>query len=66
MGQEAGACRWHLTGYAAVASSPFTTYTLPAHTPGALQPKGTTLLTRQTEVYDRAAPVPRSATSRTG
>jgi subtilase family serine protease len=40
---------------AATASSPFITYSLPARTPGALQPKGTTLLVQQTQVYDPAA-----------
>jgi subtilase family serine protease len=53
--QWKAALRAPLSTQAATASSPFTTYTLPAHTPGALQPKGATLLTRQTEVYDRAA-----------
>jgi Pro-kumamolisin, activation domain len=53
--QWQAALRAPLSTQAATASSPFTTYTLPAHTPGALQPKGTRLLTRQTEVCDRAA-----------
>jgi subtilase family serine protease len=53
--QWKAALRAPLSTQAATASSPFTTYTLPAHTPDALQPKGTTLLTRQTEVYDPAA-----------
>ena len=39
----------------ATASSPFTTYSLPAHTPDALQPEGTRLLMRQAQVYDPAA-----------
>ena len=39
----------------ATASSPFATYTLPAHTPGALQPTGTSLLLSQAQVYDPAA-----------
>jgi subtilase family serine protease len=53
--QWKAALRAPLSTQAATASSPFTTYTLPAHTPAALQPKGTSLLTRQAEVYDRAA-----------
>ena len=44
-----------LSTKAATASSPFTTYTLPAHTPGALQPTGTSLLLSQAQVYDPAA-----------
>jgi hypothetical protein len=39
----------------ATASSPFATYTMPAHTPGALQPTGTSLLLSQAQVYDPAA-----------
>ncbi|HET6187213.1 MAG TPA: S53 family peptidase, partial [Trebonia sp.] len=44
-----------LSTKAATAASPFTTYTLPAHTPGALQPTGTSLLLSQAQVYDPAA-----------
>ncbi|MDT4946236.1 MAG: hypothetical protein QOH14_2969, partial [Pseudonocardiales bacterium] len=44
-----------LTQQAATASNPFITYGLPAHTPAALQPSGTGLLLRKTEVYDAAA-----------
>jgi kumamolisin len=44
-----------LSTKAATASSPFTTYTLPAHTPGALQPTGTSLLLSQAQVYDPGA-----------
>jgi subtilase family serine protease len=40
---------------AATASNPFTSYTLPAKTPAALQPAGTTLLMRSAQVYDPAA-----------
>jgi subtilase family serine protease len=36
-------------------SSPFITYSLPARTPPALQPSGTTLLLPETEVYDPTA-----------
>jgi kumamolisin len=41
-----------LSKQAATASSPFITYTLPAQTPAALQPSGTSLLLPQTLVYD--------------
>jgi kumamolisin len=44
-----------LSTKAATASSPFITYSLPAHTPGALQPKGSSLLLSQAQVYDPAA-----------
>ena len=40
---------------AATASSPFTTYTLPAKTPAALQPSGAVLLLNSAQVYDPAA-----------
>ena len=40
---------------AATASSPFITYSLPAQTPAALQPSGSTLLLPETEVYDPTA-----------
>jgi subtilase family serine protease len=43
-----------LAEQAATASSPFTTYSLPAKTPAALQPPGTALLLRTAEVYDPA------------
>jgi kumamolisin len=43
-----------LSTKAATASSPFITYSLPAHTPGALQPKGSSLLLSQAQVYDPA------------
>ena len=39
----------------ATASNPFITYSLPARTPAALHPSGTTLLVQTTEVYDAAA-----------
>jgi subtilase family serine protease len=44
-----------LTKQAATASNPFTSYTLPAKTPAALQPAGTTLLMRSAQVYVPAA-----------
>jgi subtilase family serine protease len=44
-----------LTQQAATASNPFTSYTLPAKTPAALHPSGTTLLMRSAQVYDPAA-----------
>jgi subtilase family serine protease len=44
-----------LSEQAATASSPFTTYSLPARTPPALQPPGTSLLLPETEVYDPTA-----------
>jgi hypothetical protein len=44
-----------LSTKAATASSPFITYSLPAHTPGGLQPKGTSLLLSQAQVYDPGA-----------
>ena len=44
-----------LTEQAATASNPFTTYSLPAKTPAALQPSGTVLLLRSAQVYDPAA-----------
>ena len=44
-----------LTEQAATASDPFITYGLPARTPAALQPSGTALLLRNTQVYDPAA-----------
>jgi kumamolisin len=44
-----------LSTKAATASSPFITYSLPAHTPGALQPQGSSLLLSQAQVYDPAA-----------
>ena len=50
-----------LSTKAATASSPFITYTLPAHTPGALQPTGTSLLLSQAQVYDPAAEGHRSS-----
>jgi subtilase family serine protease len=44
-----------LTEQAATASNPFTTYSLPAKTPAALQPSGTALVLRSAQVYDPAA-----------
>jgi subtilase family serine protease len=44
-----------LTEQTATASNPFTSYSLPAKTPAALQPAGTTLLMRSAQVYDPAA-----------
>ena len=44
-----------LSEQAATASSPFTTYTLPAKTPSALQPSGAVLLLNSAQVYDPAA-----------
>jgi subtilase family serine protease len=44
-----------LSEQAATPSSPFTVYGLPDHTPGALQPSGTTLLLPEAAVYDPAA-----------
>ena len=44
-----------LSTKAATASNPFITYSLPAHTPGALQPKGSSLLLSQAQVYDPGA-----------
>jgi kumamolisin len=44
-----------LSTKAATASNPFTTYSLPAHTPGALQPTGTSIVLSQAQVYDPAA-----------
>jgi subtilase family serine protease len=44
-----------LTEHAATASNPFIFYSLPAKTPAALQPSGTTLLLPTTQVYDPAA-----------
>jgi subtilase family serine protease len=43
-----------LSEQAATPSSPFTVYTLPAETPAALQPSGSTLLLQEAEVYDAA------------
>ena len=40
---------------AATASNPFTSYSLPAKTPAALQPSGTGLLLQNAQVYDPAA-----------
>ncbi len=40
---------------AATASNPFTSYSLPAKTPAALQPPGTALLLNNAQVYDPAA-----------
>jgi kumamolisin len=39
----------------ATAANPFTTYTLPAHPPAALHPSGTSVLLRQTQIYDPTA-----------
>jgi subtilase family serine protease len=47
-----------LTQQAAKASSPFTSYTLPAKTPAALQPSGATLLLNSAQVYDPSAQAP--------
>jgi subtilase family serine protease len=44
-----------LTQQAATASSPFTSYSLPAKTPAALEPSGATLLVSSAQVYDPAA-----------
>jgi subtilase family serine protease len=44
-----------MSEHAATASSPFTVYTLPDHTPAALHPSGTSLLLPEAEVYDPAA-----------
>jgi subtilase family serine protease len=44
-----------LSNQAATSSSPFTTYTLPARMPKALQPKGTALLLPEAQVYDPSA-----------
>jgi len=44
-----------LTEQAATASDPFTTYSLPAKTPAALQPAGAALLLRSAQTYDPAA-----------
>jgi hypothetical protein len=44
-----------LSKQAATAASPFITYSLPAQTPAALQPSGTSLLLPQTLVYDPTA-----------
>jgi len=44
-----------LTEQAATASNPFTTYSLPAKTPAALQPSGAALLLRSAQTYDPAA-----------
>ena len=44
-----------LTVQAATASSPFTTYALPAKTPDALHPSGTALLLHSAQVYDPVA-----------
>jgi subtilase family serine protease len=44
-----------LTEQAATASNPFTSYSLPAKTPAALQPSGAVLLLRSAQVYDPAA-----------
>ena len=44
-----------LTEQAATASNPFTTYSLPAKTPAALQPSGAVLVLRSAQVYDPAA-----------
>ena len=44
-----------LSKQAATRSSPFTGYTLPARTPAALHPSGTSLLVTQVLVYDRTA-----------
>jgi subtilase family serine protease len=46
---------------AGTASSPFTTYSLPASTPPALQPTRTSLLLPETEIYDPAAEGRRAA-----
>jgi subtilase family serine protease len=43
-----------LTEQAATESNPFTSYSLPAKTPAALQPQGTVLLLRSVQVYDPA------------
>lgn len=54
-----------LTRQSATASNPFTSYTVPAKTPAALQPSGTTLLLPTAQVYDPSAegrhPYPGSA-----
>jgi subtilase family serine protease len=44
-----------LTEQAATASNPFTTYSLPAKTPAALQPSGAVLLLGSAQVYEPAA-----------
>ena len=44
-----------LTVQPATASSPFTTYTMPAKVPSALEPAGSALLLSQTQVYDPTA-----------
>jgi subtilase family serine protease len=44
-----------LTEQAATSSNPFTTYSLPAKTPAALQPSGAVLVLRSAQVYDPAA-----------
>jgi subtilase family serine protease len=44
-----------LTEQPATASNPFISYSLPAKTPAALQPSGTSLLLQNTQVYDPAA-----------
>jgi len=44
-----------LSKQAATASSPFITYSLPAQTPAALQPSGSSLLLPETQVYDPTA-----------
>jgi subtilase family serine protease len=44
-----------LTEQPAKASNPFISYSLPAKTPAALQPSGTSLLLRDAQVYDPAA-----------
>jgi subtilase family serine protease len=44
-----------LAEQAATASNPFITYALPARTPAALHPSGTTLLVQTAEAYDAAA-----------
>jgi subtilase family serine protease len=44
-----------LTEQAATTSNPFTSYSLPAKTPAALQPSGTVLLLGSAQVYDPAA-----------
>src|ERR1700730_10247607 len=44
-----------LTEHAATASNPFTTYSLPAQTPAAPRPSGTSLLLGTAEVYDPTA-----------
>jgi subtilase family serine protease len=54
-GQWQAALGTALSKQAATASSPFITYGLPAQTPAALQPSGTSLLLPETLVYDPTA-----------